>query len=232
MVTGVGMGLVFGAAAEHRYLRRGTARRGDSLGERQHRAAARRLDRHRLARHDRGRCHDRLPGWPYFRPPARAGGSAVRAHLAALHGYTTVFWWCAGIFAVGAVICGALLRARPAGPGRRGRPRPGAVPAGHGSDDRELPFVLRRAGRVLGRLEPRPVGKKDFNTPIGHRHYGPSQIRSPAGPRGELSGRRLTTSGTRVMVNAPDRSIDRVRLPSGGPGSPSPNCPATPAARS
>ncbi|MGI5232918.1 MFS transporter [Actinoallomurus sp. CA-142502] len=33
--------------------------------------------------------------------------------LAAVHGYTTVFWWCAGIFAVGAVICGALLRPGP-----------------------------------------------------------------------------------------------------------------------
>ncbi|HME64261.1 MAG TPA: hypothetical protein VKG61_05145, partial [Streptosporangiaceae bacterium] len=34
-------------------------------------------------------------------------------HLAALHGYTTVFWWCAGIFAAGTVICGALLRRGP-----------------------------------------------------------------------------------------------------------------------
>jgi hypothetical protein len=33
--------------------------------------------------------------------------------LATIHGYTTVFWWCAGIFAVGAVICGALLRRGP-----------------------------------------------------------------------------------------------------------------------
>jgi EmrB/QacA subfamily drug resistance transporter len=44
-------------------------------------------------------------------------------HLAAVHGYTTVFWCCAGIFAVGAVICGTLLRRGPlgnvsAGPGR------------------------------------------------------------------------------------------------------------------
>ena len=39
---------------------------------------------------------------------------------AALHGYTVAFWWTAGIFAAGAVICGALLRsgplARPAQP--------------------------------------------------------------------------------------------------------------------
>jgi EmrB/QacA subfamily drug resistance transporter len=34
---------------------------------------------------------------------------AVLAH-AAVHGYTTAFWWAAGIFAVGAIVCGALLR--------------------------------------------------------------------------------------------------------------------------
>ncbi len=30
--------------------------------------------------------------------------------LAAIHGYTTAFWWCTGIFVGGAVICGTLLR--------------------------------------------------------------------------------------------------------------------------
>jgi EmrB/QacA subfamily drug resistance transporter len=34
-------------------------------------------------------------------------------HLAAIHSYTTVFWWCAGIFAVGAIVCGTLLRRGP-----------------------------------------------------------------------------------------------------------------------
>jgi EmrB/QacA subfamily drug resistance transporter len=34
-------------------------------------------------------------------------------HLALIHSYTTVFWSCAGIFAAGAVICGALLRRGP-----------------------------------------------------------------------------------------------------------------------
>jgi hypothetical protein len=33
----------------------------------------------------------------------------VLAH-AQLHSYTTAFWWSAGFFAVGAVICGLLLR--------------------------------------------------------------------------------------------------------------------------
>lgn len=33
--------------------------------------------------------------------------------LAAVHGYTTVFRWCAGIFVAGAIVCGALLRRGP-----------------------------------------------------------------------------------------------------------------------
>jgi EmrB/QacA subfamily drug resistance transporter len=33
--------------------------------------------------------------------------------LAAVHGYTTVFWWSAGIFVVGAILCGALFRSGP-----------------------------------------------------------------------------------------------------------------------
>ena len=44
------------------------------------------------------------------------------AQLALIHGYTTVFWWCAGIFAAGAIICGALLRPGPL-------TRPGDIPA-------------------------------------------------------------------------------------------------------
>jgi hypothetical protein len=37
--------------------------------------------------------------------------AAAIAH-AAVHGYTTAFWWAAGIFAVGALVCGALLTRR------------------------------------------------------------------------------------------------------------------------
>src|SRR5215475_8898774 len=53
---------------------------------------------------------------------ATAGFLASRVHgrpapqlaqLALIHGYTTVFWWCAGIFAAGAIVCGALLRPGP-----------------------------------------------------------------------------------------------------------------------
>ncbi|WP_258054848.1 MFS transporter [Streptomyces sp. Ru71] len=34
-------------------------------------------------------------------------------HLATVHGFTTAFWWCAGIFAAAAVICGSLMRRGP-----------------------------------------------------------------------------------------------------------------------
>ena len=39
--------------------------------------------------------------------------SSMLAALAMVHGYSTAFWWCAAIFAGGAVICGALLRRGP-----------------------------------------------------------------------------------------------------------------------
>jgi hypothetical protein len=42
--------------------------------------------------------------------------------LALAHGYDTAFWWTAGIFAVGAVIGGALLRRGPLGPRRTPAP--------------------------------------------------------------------------------------------------------------
>jgi EmrB/QacA subfamily drug resistance transporter len=36
--------------------------------------------------------------------------SAALAGQAAVHGYVTAFWWSAGIFAIGAIVCGLLLR--------------------------------------------------------------------------------------------------------------------------
>lgn len=39
--------------------------------------------------------------------------SELNQQLAAVHGYTTVFWWAAGIFLVGAILCGALFRSGP-----------------------------------------------------------------------------------------------------------------------
>jgi len=45
-----------------------------------------------------------------------------QVHLAAIHSYTTVFWWCTAVFTAGAVICGTLLRRGPLHP-------PGGTPA-------------------------------------------------------------------------------------------------------
>jgi hypothetical protein len=59
------------------------------------------------------------------------GQPAAQVDLAAIHGYTTVFWWCAGIFAAGAVICGTLLRRGPL-PAMHG-----AAPAGEPSRQAE-----------------------------------------------------------------------------------------------
>ena len=47
---------------------------------------------------------------------ARLIGRPALTGLALAHGYDTAFWWTAGIFAVGAVIAGALLRRGPLRP--------------------------------------------------------------------------------------------------------------------
>jgi hypothetical protein len=49
----------------------------------------------------------------YLASHLRGRPSPELVHLALVHSYTTVFWWCAGIFAAGAIICGALLRPGP-----------------------------------------------------------------------------------------------------------------------
>jgi hypothetical protein len=36
--------------------------------------------------------------------------TSALAARAAVHGYTTAFWWSATIFVVGAIVCGLLLR--------------------------------------------------------------------------------------------------------------------------
>ena len=36
--------------------------------------------------------------------------AAAAAAQATVHGYTVAFWWAAAIFAVGAIVCGLLLR--------------------------------------------------------------------------------------------------------------------------
>jgi EmrB/QacA subfamily drug resistance transporter len=62
--------------------------------------------------------------------PSVASSAAGRAALqasAAVHGYTTAFWWTAGIFAGGAVVCGALFRRGPLA--RQAEAVPAAAPA-------------------------------------------------------------------------------------------------------
>jgi hypothetical protein len=44
---------------------------------------------------------------------ARTLGRQAVTGLALAHGYDTAFWWTAGIFAAGAIICGTLLRRGP-----------------------------------------------------------------------------------------------------------------------
>ena len=60
---------------------------------------------------------------------ARLIGRQALTGQALLHGYTTAFWWTAGILAGGAVICGALIRSGPlAQPGTQS-PARGVAPA-------------------------------------------------------------------------------------------------------
>ncbi len=117
MVTGAGMGLIFGMAAATGTF--GVAPRdagvasasintgqqlGGSIGAALLNTIAASATTSYLADHRQPRPTPQL------------------LQLALVHSYTTVFWWCAGIFAAGAVICGALLRRGPL-------TRPGDIPA-------------------------------------------------------------------------------------------------------
>src|ERR1700750_1827518 len=60
---------------------------------------------------------------------ARLTGRQALTAQALLHGYTTAFWWTAGIFAAGAAICGALVRSGPLAQPGAPSPVPDAAPA-------------------------------------------------------------------------------------------------------
>jgi hypothetical protein len=75
---------------------------------------------------------------------ASAGSRAALQAAAAVHGYTTGFWWTAGFFAAGAVICGALLRPGPL-TRQAETVRAGAQPPGETPDE---PAAARQAGEV------------------------------------------------------------------------------------
>ena len=60
------------------------------------------VGRHRAAEHDRRQ-----------RGPSYLAGTATTPAVpteAAVHGYTVAFWWSAGIFPLGAIVSGTLLR--------------------------------------------------------------------------------------------------------------------------
>jgi EmrB/QacA subfamily drug resistance transporter len=54
--------------------------------------------------------------------------TAAVTQLALVHGYTTAFWWVAGIFLFGAILCGSLMRSGPLG-GRLAPPAPATAAA-------------------------------------------------------------------------------------------------------
>jgi hypothetical protein len=63
-------------------------------------------------------------------------GRQALAGQALVHGYTTAFWWTAGIFAGGAVICGALVRSGSLAQPGEPSPERGAAPAEAGPASR------------------------------------------------------------------------------------------------
>ena len=100
------------AGDQHRHLRRGPAGGGRRVRHRHRRPATRRLGQHVTAEHHICR---RRPLTAHL-AAARLIGRPALTGLALAHGYDTAFWWTAGIFAVGAVTAGALLRPGPLRP--------------------------------------------------------------------------------------------------------------------
>ncbi|WP_225992257.1 MFS transporter [Actinomadura montaniterrae] len=108
VVTGTGMGLIFGMAAATGTFGvapqdAGVASASINTGQQLGGSIGTALLNTIAAGATSGYLADHLHGRP----------TPQLLQLAAVHGYTTVFWWCAGIFAAGAVICGALLRSGP-----------------------------------------------------------------------------------------------------------------------
>ena len=68
---------------------------------------------------------------------ARLTGRRALTGLALAHGYDTAFWWIAGIFAGGAVVCAVLLRRGPLSQKRTQAPAPGGVTTAQAEAGRE-----------------------------------------------------------------------------------------------
>ncbi len=106
MVTGVGMGFIFGAAANTGTF--GVAPRDAGMA-----SASVNTGQQLGGSIGTALLNTIAAGATSSYLALRGRPSAELVRLAAIHGYTTVFWVCAGIFAGGAVICGALLRRGP-----------------------------------------------------------------------------------------------------------------------
>jgi EmrB/QacA subfamily drug resistance transporter len=66
--------------------------------------------------------------------PSKSAVALIQAQ-GLVHGYTTVFWWCFGIFLGGAVIVGTLMRRGPLQPAAHGTPAPSAAAPAARADD-------------------------------------------------------------------------------------------------
>jgi predicted MFS family arabinose efflux permease len=108
MVTGTGMGLIFGMVAatgtsgvapRDAGVASASINTGQQLGGSIGTALLNTIAASAIASYVAGHLHGRP--------------TPQLLQLAAIHSYTTVFWWCAGIFVAGAVLCGALLRRGP-----------------------------------------------------------------------------------------------------------------------
>jgi EmrB/QacA subfamily drug resistance transporter len=127
MVTGTGMGFIFGAVANTGTFGvaprdAGVASASVNTGQQLGGSIGTALLNTIAASATAGFLAGHLHGQP----------APQLARLALVHGTTTVFWWCAGLFAVGAVLCGALLRRGPlSSPGNTPAPQPSpqAAPA-------------------------------------------------------------------------------------------------------
>jgi EmrB/QacA subfamily drug resistance transporter len=135
LVTGIGMGFIYGAAAntgtfgvapDDAGIASASANTGQQLGGAIGTALLNTIAASAAASYLAGSLHGR---------PTRH-----LVELAAVHSYTSVFWFCAGIFAAGAIICGTLLRRGPltrpeSGPVREAFPQgaetqPQSIPVG------------------------------------------------------------------------------------------------------
>jgi EmrB/QacA subfamily drug resistance transporter len=128
MVTGLGLGLMFstafnvgtyGVAPRDTGVASASVNTGQQLGGSIGTALLNTIAASATTSYLAGRLHG--PGRP----------SPALVQLSLVHGYTVAFWWCAGIFAAAAIVCGALMRRGPlqaAGPTGAAAPEAVAAP--------------------------------------------------------------------------------------------------------